>query len=642
MANMAPRRNPLGAKNDTDLKSRRERKSHAKVKTGCLTCKIRHKKCDETRPACRHCTSTGRKCDGFPLSDQFIAYEAPVARAQSADNKSPDAFIGCNNLQGPRLIIEPGADRPAYGFRQRRIACAPAPEAVHPSPVPGMLSIQDGHHIGGLGIGLRPTPLSNLMAQSTLSSYPVAHCDRLPSSTTWNDLDCFGYFASYTAPIFSSYFDGSTWFSLATMLGHGHTEVFYAAAACGAAHRQFMAGISSEAFQFYRRSRTLYQQALKSMKHASCDQQSSAYVPLMISQLLLAVFACFQDDMANAVVHLRAGMASSLSRRTKLLHSEERCSLNELSPISFRTQMQHLRLEAYKLLNDRVQPNRPYPLGQTRHIPDVFIDLRQARNILFAEVDTIFSVLECSEIDESRRRKIQTECVTRMFQWNAAFARTIQTKQDLEMANPRVCKVLRTTQNALYLLVYLVLFDCRDLNGSLVGLDHRTNTKVGRTTSSTQQKTSRSSVEGVDDRGINFARIAGLVESLASLDNSLSPEEHKISLDSAIGPPREPCPAGVNTSSKTRHLIKSLLSPSDSKEALWKMLDVYTIAERLSAVEEYAVISVIDKVVQPVVFPRWSSITHMFESSKLLLRYCQPGDSGGETRWIEELWALER
>lgn len=37
----------------------------AKSSTGCTTCKIRRVKCDETHPACRRCTSTGRRCDGF-------------------------------------------------------------------------------------------------------------------------------------------------------------------------------------------------------------------------------------------------------------------------------------------------------------------------------------------------------------------------------------------------------------------------------------------------------------------------------------------------------------------------------------------------------------------------------------------------
>ncbi|KPM41495.1 hypothetical protein AK830_g5080 [Neonectria ditissima] len=41
------------------------RKGSRKVRTGCLTCKIRRVKCDEAKPACHRCTSTGRKCDGY-------------------------------------------------------------------------------------------------------------------------------------------------------------------------------------------------------------------------------------------------------------------------------------------------------------------------------------------------------------------------------------------------------------------------------------------------------------------------------------------------------------------------------------------------------------------------------------------------
>lgn len=43
----------------------RKRASKPKVRTGCTTCKIRRVKCDETKPNCKRCTSTGRKCDGY-------------------------------------------------------------------------------------------------------------------------------------------------------------------------------------------------------------------------------------------------------------------------------------------------------------------------------------------------------------------------------------------------------------------------------------------------------------------------------------------------------------------------------------------------------------------------------------------------
>ncbi|KAF2430654.1 hypothetical protein EJ08DRAFT_214961 [Tothia fuscella] len=42
-----------------------KRRTWTRSKRGCKTCRIRHIKCDETYPACKQCTATGRTCDGF-------------------------------------------------------------------------------------------------------------------------------------------------------------------------------------------------------------------------------------------------------------------------------------------------------------------------------------------------------------------------------------------------------------------------------------------------------------------------------------------------------------------------------------------------------------------------------------------------
>ncbi|KAH6661583.1 hypothetical protein B0J14DRAFT_611993 [Halenospora varia] len=55
------------------------RTSHRKTRTGCRVCKIRRVKCDETKPACTRCTSTGRKCEGYP----------PVSTPSPRESRSP-------------------------------------------------------------------------------------------------------------------------------------------------------------------------------------------------------------------------------------------------------------------------------------------------------------------------------------------------------------------------------------------------------------------------------------------------------------------------------------------------------------------------------------------------------------------------
>ncbi|OCL06943.1 hypothetical protein AOQ84DRAFT_223354 [Glonium stellatum] len=69
-----------------------------KTKTGCITCRIRRVKCDEAKPHCERCTSTGRKCDGYKLA---------------ADNSQ--AVI---STRLPSLLLEPGFSSETAGERQ--------------------------------------------------------------------------------------------------------------------------------------------------------------------------------------------------------------------------------------------------------------------------------------------------------------------------------------------------------------------------------------------------------------------------------------------------------------------------------------------------------------------------------------------
>ncbi|SPO05482.1 uncharacterized protein DNG_08169 [Cephalotrichum gorgonifer] len=55
------------------------RKRASKSRTGCITCRIRRVKCDETHPNCERCVSTGRKCDGY------LATNVAVSRRRLAD-----------------------------------------------------------------------------------------------------------------------------------------------------------------------------------------------------------------------------------------------------------------------------------------------------------------------------------------------------------------------------------------------------------------------------------------------------------------------------------------------------------------------------------------------------------------------------
>ncbi|KAJ9142945.1 Transcriptional regulatory protein moc3-like protein 4 [Pleurostoma richardsiae] len=59
------------------------RKGSRKTRTGCYTCKIRKVKCDEAKPSCQRCTSTGRTCDGYP----------PPKQSLMSDSKQPGSVV---------------------------------------------------------------------------------------------------------------------------------------------------------------------------------------------------------------------------------------------------------------------------------------------------------------------------------------------------------------------------------------------------------------------------------------------------------------------------------------------------------------------------------------------------------------------
>src|SRR5690349_9284878 len=60
----SPSPNASGAQGG-QLAANQRRVSTPKVRTGCITCKTRHVKCDERKPTCFRCEKAGMKCAGY-------------------------------------------------------------------------------------------------------------------------------------------------------------------------------------------------------------------------------------------------------------------------------------------------------------------------------------------------------------------------------------------------------------------------------------------------------------------------------------------------------------------------------------------------------------------------------------------------
>ncbi|KAM3511840.1 hypothetical protein MY11210_004531 [Beauveria gryllotalpidicola] len=71
----------LGAGVGTELTNKgtiRQKRWTTRGRTGCLTCRARHIKCDETKPACRRCATGRRECRGYEFgSDPAVVVAGP-------------------------------------------------------------------------------------------------------------------------------------------------------------------------------------------------------------------------------------------------------------------------------------------------------------------------------------------------------------------------------------------------------------------------------------------------------------------------------------------------------------------------------------------------------------------------------------
>lgn len=107
----------------TEENTRRRRVFKPKTRTGCITCRylplsnsptetkkdrIRRIKCDEAKPACLKCTSTGRKCDGYTTG-------SPVSIPRTSKSPSPTT-PNTTTLTTTRKPIAPKCALPQLGI----------------------------------------------------------------------------------------------------------------------------------------------------------------------------------------------------------------------------------------------------------------------------------------------------------------------------------------------------------------------------------------------------------------------------------------------------------------------------------------------------------------------------------------------
>ncbi|KAH7158220.1 putative Zn(II)2Cys6 transcription factor [Dactylonectria estremocensis] len=122
----------LVAKSPARKKARKSRSRGLRTKTGCLTCRQRHKKCDEQVPVCGSCTLASKTCvygPGGPRADTSFA--SPLTTTTMRQRPLPAVTVTPDGEDMPqiRVLPPPQIQGPLVSF-----APAPQPAQVAGSP----------------------------------------------------------------------------------------------------------------------------------------------------------------------------------------------------------------------------------------------------------------------------------------------------------------------------------------------------------------------------------------------------------------------------------------------------------------------------------------------------------------------------
>ncbi|KAL2875200.1 hypothetical protein SGCOL_009633 [Colletotrichum sp. CLE4] len=109
---------------------KRKRASRPKVRSGCITCKIRRVKCDERKPTCFRCEKADVECDGYTKEDADSKRSAEQQRL----------IVAAQEAQASRqLLPRPNESGPGTSGLE-----SSAPKSIPPPLDPSTLRVQQG------------------------------------------------------------------------------------------------------------------------------------------------------------------------------------------------------------------------------------------------------------------------------------------------------------------------------------------------------------------------------------------------------------------------------------------------------------------------------------------------------------------
>ena len=583
--------------------AKRHRKKHAKARTGCLTCKIRKKKCGEEKPKCLRCTATGRICDGY------------------AD------VVSLNKQSGSVVKVA------EYKF-------------IYSSSVGGDEDCKSEEGASQALISTKHTSAQSLQTLPVIPRWPV---DSLFATDT--DFHCFEFFRLNTGPEFSGHFDSSFWRRLLIQQCLTSPTVRQAAIALGAVHRRHKLGITPAAMEYCGIALKAYTKALRALSDEMERNDSEVFETAMASSMLLSAFEAFQDEYASSLQHTQNGLKVTFARKYHRLASRTRKIDKRFSLEALKSLFDELQVKARFLLQldhrEACSPSAGWPRPD---MPSAFCDLEEAQDCLFAHVQEMFDVSTPEASANSSRdaeAKWQQHAV-RLIQWSTAYANCSRAIQDHQVSfvAGTPFSLLRLCYEAAFLLLWSQL-------GCL-----SESARTSQPHSAAGLAVCLSSTERAASLDTQFGRLLFLAETiyhdlgqhtpshlLRFWHNHNLPElAHSWCVDTGLMKPSvamllSPTNAFLSRSGKIRH--QALMLPGVEAQlratSFWQDAGLYSIAENIMAMEG----SMGEQGLKSGFFrhgtPKWVNITCFIEERRLLiLAASETQDDERELLWTQE------
>ncbi|KAK2783333.1 hypothetical protein FQN51_004439 [Onygenales sp. PD_10] len=96
-----PRKHPLPVPGQAKI-------AKGRSKTGCITCRRRKKKCDETKPSCLNCQKNAVVCEGYPVKE---IWKSGKQKMEEGKTKLPSGKLACYGFHLADLWFSPAGRR---------------------------------------------------------------------------------------------------------------------------------------------------------------------------------------------------------------------------------------------------------------------------------------------------------------------------------------------------------------------------------------------------------------------------------------------------------------------------------------------------------------------------------------------------